>query len=53
MPEERRQFRILYRDFLRRIVDLDVLSSHGDIEKLLVQFAAMLAAFSSDRKSVV
>jgi hypothetical protein len=46
MPEERRQFRILYRDFLRRIIDLDVLSSHGDIEKLLVQFAAMLAAFS-------
>jgi predicted permease len=47
MPEERRQFRILYRDFLRRIVDLDVLSSHGDIQKLLVQLAAMLAAFSS------
>lgn len=54
MPEERersweaarRQFRILYRDFLRRIVDLDVLSSHGDIEKLLIQFAAMLAAFN-------
>src|SRR5437870_2530978 len=46
MPEERRQFRILYRDFLRRIFDLDVLSSHGDMEKLLVQFAAMLAAFN-------
>ena len=43
---ERRQFRILYRDFLRRIVDLDVLSSHGDVEKLLVQFAALLAAFN-------
>ena len=47
VPEERRQFRILYRDFLRRIVDLEVLSSHGDVERLLVQFAAMLAAFSS------
>ncbi len=46
MPEEGRQFRILYRDFLRRIVDLDVLSSHGDVEKLLAQFAAMLAAFN-------
>ncbi len=46
MPDERRQFRILYRDFLRRVIDLDVLSSHGDMEKLLVQFAAMLAAFS-------
>jgi hypothetical protein len=46
MPGERRQFRLLYRDFLRRIVDLDVLSSHGDIQKLLVQFASMLAAFS-------
>jgi hypothetical protein len=47
MPEERRQFRTLYGDFLRRIVDLEVLSSHGDPQKLLVQFAAMLAAFSS------
>jgi hypothetical protein len=46
MPAERRQFRILYRDFLRRIVDLDLLSAHGEIEKLLVQFAAMLAAFN-------
>ena len=46
MPAERRQFRILYRDFLRRLIDLDVLSSDGDIEKLLVQFAAMLAAFN-------
>ena len=46
MPEERHQFRILYRDFLRRVIDLDVLSSHGDMEKLLVQFAAMLAAFN-------
>lgn len=27
MPEERRQFRVLYRDFLRRIIDLDVLSA--------------------------
>ena len=46
MPSERRQFRLLYRDFLRRIVDLEVLSFHGEVERLLGQFAAMLAAFS-------
>jgi predicted permease len=46
MPAARLQFRILYRDFLRRIVDLEVLSSHGEVERLLVQFAALLAAFN-------
>src|SRR4051794_20179826 len=46
MPDERRQFRILYRDFLRRIVDLDIVSASGDVEKLLGQLAAMLAAFN-------
>ncbi len=46
MPDERRQFGILYRDFLRRIVDLEVLSSGGDVEKLLVQFASVLGAFN-------
>ena len=46
MPSERRQFRILYRDFLFRMVDLEVLSAQGDIRKLLGQFVAMLAAFS-------
>ncbi len=46
MPEERRQFRVLYRDFLSRMVDLEILSTGGDVQKLLVQFAAMLAAFS-------
>ena len=46
MPSERRQFRILYRDFLFRMVDLEVLSAHGDIRKLLGQFVALLAAFS-------
>jgi predicted permease len=40
------QFRVLYRDFLTRILDLELLSSRGDIERLLVQFAAMLGAFS-------
>ncbi|HWC95619.1 MAG TPA: ADOP family duplicated permease [Candidatus Sulfopaludibacter sp.] len=46
MPDSRRQFRILYRDFLTRLVDLEILSSGGDVGKLLVQFAAMLAAAS-------
>jgi len=46
MPDARRQFRVLYRDFLARIVDLELLSAGGEIQKLLAQFAAMLAAFS-------
>ncbi|MBZ5723607.1 MAG: ABC transporter permease [Acidobacteriia bacterium] len=40
------QFRILYRDFLTRILDLELLSSRGEIERLLAQFGALLAAFS-------
>lgn len=43
---ERRQFRILYRDFLARLVDMEVLSAGGSIQNLLVQFVAMLAAFN-------
>ncbi len=43
---ERRQFGVLYRDFLYRIIDLDVLTARGEIHKLLVQFAAMLSAFN-------
>ncbi len=46
MREERCQFRVLYRDFLRRIIDLEVLSSQGDVEKLLGQLASLLAAFN-------
>src|SRR5581483_223610 len=46
MPSERRQFRLLHRDFLFRMVDLELLSSHGDLQKLLGQCAALLAAFS-------
>ncbi|HEV3332531.1 MAG TPA: serine hydrolase domain-containing protein [Bryobacteraceae bacterium] len=37
------QFRVLYREFLFRIVDLDVLAPQGDVTKLLGQFAALLA----------
>lgn len=46
VPSERRQFRILYRDFLSRLVDLEAFSSRGEIQKLLVQFVSMMAAFS-------
>ncbi len=38
------QFRVLYRQFLFRMVDLELLSTsaHGDVSKLLGQFAALL-----------
>jgi len=41
---EKRQFRVLYRQFLFRMVDLEVLSSHaqGDSNRLLGQFASLL-----------
>ena len=39
----RRQFRILYREFLFRVIDLELLTPQGDIGvKLLVQFASLL-----------
>ncbi len=42
------QFRILYREFLFRMVDLEVLSQHalGDSNRLLGQFAALLIFIS-------
>lgn len=43
IPSEWQQFRILYRDFLARIVDLELLSESGDFRKILVQLAAILA----------
>ncbi len=46
MLDERRQFRILYRDFLVRLVDLEVISSGGDPMNLVVQFGAILGALS-------
>ncbi|HEX4169278.1 MAG TPA: serine hydrolase domain-containing protein [Bryobacteraceae bacterium] len=36
------QFRVLYREFLFRIIDLELLAPQGDISKLLGQFAALL-----------
>lgn len=46
MTDAQQQFRTLYRDFLKRIVDVEVLSAGGDPSKLLVQVAALLAALS-------
>ncbi len=44
----RLQFRILYREFLFRMVDLELLSTHamGDANKLLGRFAALLIFIS-------
>ncbi len=38
----RLQFRVLYRQFLFRVVDLELLSPQGDMSKLLGQFASLL-----------
>ena len=40
------QYRVLYRVFLLRIVDLELLSADGDPMRLLGQFAALFAAIS-------
>lgn len=42
----REQFRVLYKQFLFRMVDLELLSAHGDVAKLLGQFAALLIFIS-------
>ena len=43
-----RQFRVLYRDFLFRIVDRELLSTYakGDASQLLLQIVALLAFLS-------
>jgi len=45
---DKRQFRVLYRQFLFRMVDLEVLSAHaeGDARKLLGRFASLLVFVS-------
>jgi hypothetical protein len=40
------QFQVLYRVFLLRVVDLELLADHGDSARLLGQFAALLSAIS-------
>ncbi len=46
MPDERRQFRVLYHHFLSGLIDADLLAAGGDASNLLAQFAALLAAFN-------
>ena len=41
------QFRVLYREFLFRVVDLEILAPHGDVTRLLGQFAALLLFVSA------
>jgi pimeloyl-ACP methyl ester carboxylesterase len=46
MIDERKQFRILYRDFLSRMVDLELIAAGGDAKGLIVRFGSLLAALS-------
>jgi len=43
---EKRQFRVLYREFLLRVIDLELLSADADTARLLGQFAALFAGMS-------
>jgi hypothetical protein len=43
---EKRQFRVLFREFRLRVIDLELLSADGDPTKLLGQFATVLLSFS-------
>lgn len=45
MPDARAQFRVLYRNFLTCVVDLQFLPNPGDIQKLGIQLMAALSAF--------
>ena len=42
----RRHFVVLYRLFLARMIDLEILSAGGDVRDLVVRFVSVLAAFS-------
>jgi hypothetical protein len=44
--EEKRQFLVLYRSFLVRVIDLELLSANADTARLLGQFAALFAGMS-------
>jgi len=43
---EKVQFRVLFRQFLFRVVDLELLAPEGDLAKLLGHFASLLVFFS-------
>ncbi len=40
------QFRVLYRQFLLRVIDLEALSIHADVTRFLGQFAGVLIMYS-------
>src|SRR5260370_5887928 len=44
--KEKRQFLVLYRSFLLRVIDLELLSADADTARLLGQFAALFAGLS-------
>ena len=46
MPDERRQFRILYRAFLGQLIDPELLATAGDPFRLLAQAGALLLSVS-------
>ena len=43
---ERRQFGVLYRAFLMRVIDLELLSADADTSRMLGQFASLFAGMS-------
>jgi ABC-type oligopeptide transport system ATPase subunit len=43
---EKQQFRVLFREFRLRVIDLELLSTDGDPSKLLGQFTTLLLSFS-------
>src|ERR1700756_423197 len=43
---EKRQFLVLYRSFLMRVIDLELLSADADTARLLGQFTALFAGLS-------
>ena len=42
----KRQFQVLYRNFLLQIVDLELVAAHGDPSRLLMQIGALLVSLS-------
>src|ERR1700722_440422 len=40
------EFRVLYRQFLLRVIDLEALSIHADVTRFLGQFAGLLIFYS-------
>jgi hypothetical protein len=43
---DKRQFCILYKGFLLRVIDLELLSADADTSRMLGQFAALFAGIS-------